>query len=35
MVAGQWVVEHGTIPGLDLPALLRRHGSAAAALRAT
>jgi 8-oxoguanine deaminase len=32
MVAGRWVVEDGAIPGLDLPALLRRHGRAAAAL---
>jgi 8-oxoguanine deaminase len=32
MVAGRWVVEDGAIPGLDLPALLRRHGAAARAL---
>jgi 8-oxoguanine deaminase len=32
MVAGQWVVEDGTIPLLDLPALLRRHGAAARAI---
>lgn len=32
MIAGRWVVEDGAIPGLDLPALLRRHGAAARAL---
>ncbi len=34
MVAGRWVVEGGAVPGLDLPALMRRHGTAAAALAA-
>ena len=34
MVAGRWVVEDGTIPGLDLAALMRRHGHEAARLRA-
>jgi 8-oxoguanine deaminase len=29
MVGGRWVVEDGAIPGLDLPALMRRHGAAA------
>jgi 8-oxoguanine deaminase len=29
MVAGRWVVEDGRIPGLDLGALMRRHGLAA------
>jgi 8-oxoguanine deaminase len=28
MVGGRWVVEGGTIPGLDLSALLHRHGTA-------
>ena len=32
MVAGRWVVEGGTIPGLDMPELRHRHGEAAAAL---
>jgi 8-oxoguanine deaminase len=32
MVAGRWVVEDGVIPGLDIPALMARHGRAAAAL---
>jgi len=32
MVGGRWVVEHGAIPGLDLPALLRRHAAAARSL---
>ena len=32
MVGGRWVVEDGVIPGLDLPALIRRHGAAARAL---
>ena len=34
MVDGRWVVEGGAVPGLDLPALMRRHGTAAAALAA-
>ena len=34
MVAGRWVVEGGAVPGLDLPGLMRRHGTAAAALAA-
>jgi 8-oxoguanine deaminase len=34
MVAGRWVVEDGRIPGLDLPALMRRHGLAARRLAA-
>ena len=34
MVAGRWVVEDGAIPGLDVPALMRRHGVAARALAA-
>ena len=29
MVGGRWVVEDGRIPGLDLPALVARHGAAA------
>ena len=33
MVAGRWVVEDGAIPGLDVPALMQRHGDAARALR--
>jgi 8-oxoguanine deaminase len=33
MVAGRWVVQDGAISGLDLPALLHRHGAAAAMLR--
>lgn len=32
MVGGRWVVEDGAIPGLDIPALMARHGRAAAAL---
>ena len=32
MVAGRWVVVDGTIPGLDIPALMARHGHEAAAL---
>jgi 8-oxoguanine deaminase len=32
MVAGRWVVEDGAIPGLDLPALLRRQDTEAARL---
>jgi 8-oxoguanine deaminase len=34
MVAGRWVVEDGRIPGLDLGALMRRHGLAATRLAA-
>jgi 8-oxoguanine deaminase len=34
MVGGRWVVENGTIPGLDLPALIARHQAFADALRA-
>ncbi len=33
MVQGRWVVEDGAIAGLDLAALMHRHGQAAAALR--
>ncbi|MCK9914045.1 8-oxoguanine deaminase [Microbacteriaceae bacterium K1510] len=29
MVNGRWTVENGAIPGLDLAALMRRHGEAA------
>ena len=29
MVAGRWIVEDGRIPGLDLEALMDRHGRAA------
>jgi 8-oxoguanine deaminase len=32
MVGGRWVVEQGAIPGLDLPALLRRQESESARL---
>lgn len=32
MVAGHWVVEDGAIPGLDVPALARRHAAAAKAI---
>ena len=32
MVAGRWVVQDGTIPGLDIAALVQRHTAAAAAL---
>jgi hypothetical protein len=31
--AGRWVVEDGAIPGLDVPALLRRQSAAAARLQ--
>jgi 8-oxoguanine deaminase len=34
MVEGKWVVENGAIPGLDVPALIRRHSAAARALAA-
>jgi 8-oxoguanine deaminase len=34
MVGGNWVVEDGEIPGLDLADLIRRHSAAARALRA-
>jgi 8-oxoguanine deaminase len=34
MVGGRWVVEDGAIPGLDIPALVRRHNAAAKALHA-
>ena len=34
MVAGRWVVEDGRISGLDLAALMRRHGLAASRLAA-
>ena len=33
MVAGRWVVVDGAIPGLDLGALMARHGAAARGLR--
>ena len=32
MVGGRWVVEDGAVPGLDVGALMRRHGAAARAL---
>jgi len=32
MVGGRWLVEHGTIPGLDLPHLIKRHSAAALSL---
>jgi 8-oxoguanine deaminase len=32
MVGGRWIVEDGTIPGLDLKDLIRRHSAAARAL---
>jgi 8-oxoguanine deaminase len=32
MVGGTWVVEDGAIPGMDLSALMRRHGEAARSL---
>ncbi|HEY0183552.1 MAG TPA: 8-oxoguanine deaminase [Rhodopila sp.] len=34
MVGGRWVVEDGTIPGLDIAALVRRHNVAAKSLHA-
>ncbi len=34
MVAGRWVVEDGSIPGLDTMALVQRHSAAAKALHA-
>nr|WP_294507724.1 8-oxoguanine deaminase [uncultured Rhodopila sp.] len=34
MVAGRWVVEDGTIPGLDIAALIRRHSAATHLLHA-
>src|SRR6202035_3551531 len=33
MVAGEWVVSDGMIPGLDLPDLIRRHSAAAHAMQ--
>lgn len=33
MVNGRWTVENGAIPGLDLAALMRRHGEAARKLQ--
>jgi 8-oxoguanine deaminase len=33
MVGGRWVVEGGAVAGLDLAALMHRHGAAAAVLR--
>ena len=33
MVGGNWVVENGEIPGLDLDVLIRKHSAAARALR--
>jgi 8-oxoguanine deaminase len=33
MVGGRWLVENGEIPGLDLRALMARHGAAARALQ--
>jgi 8-oxoguanine deaminase len=33
MVGGKWVVENGTIPGLDVPDLIRRHSTAAKAMQ--
>lgn len=33
MVNGRWTVENGMIPGLDLAALMRRHGEAARKLQ--
>jgi len=33
MVGGRWIVEGGEIPGLDLPALIRRHSAAALRLQ--
>ena len=34
MVGGRWVVEDGTVPGLDMAGLIRRHSAAARALNA-
>ncbi len=34
MVAGNWAVIDGAIPGLDVPDLIRRHSSAARAMHA-
>jgi 8-oxoguanine deaminase len=34
MVGGRWMVEGGAIAGLDVPALMRRHGAAARAMMA-
>ena len=33
MVGGQWIVEGGEIPGLDIGDLMRRHGAAARTMR--
>jgi 8-oxoguanine deaminase len=33
MVGGRWLVENGEISGLDLRALMARHGAAARALQ--
>ena len=32
MVGGRWVVEDGAIPGVDMPALIKRHGAASRVL---
>jgi 8-oxoguanine deaminase len=34
MVRGQWAVEGGAIPGLDVADLIRRHSAAARAMHA-
>jgi len=34
MIGGRWVVEDGTIPGLDIAALIRRHTAATQLLHA-
>jgi 8-oxoguanine deaminase len=35
MVGGRWIVEDGTIPGLDLRQLMARHSAAARALQSS
>jgi 8-oxoguanine deaminase len=35
MIAGRWVVEHGAVKGLDLPALIARQNQAALTLQRT
>jgi 8-oxoguanine deaminase len=35
MVGGRWVVQNGEVPGLDIPALIRRHSAAALRLQSS
>jgi 8-oxoguanine deaminase len=35
MIGGEWVVEEGRIPGLDIDDLIRRHSAAARQLQSS